>query len=378
VFGLPAQNPLSMRGRDVFVRVYGIATLVWRWLVIVTLLIAAAHLLHGVGLILALLTAAGLVVGIVRGLQPVFAPLSLPQRVKAGLRVAVLGALLFALGGLMSWQERIAVPVLVDHEGAELVRSPLAGFVRDVMVRPGQVVALGAPLARIENADLSLQAHLNALELEQSNLRLRKLRSTHQLVDAQHEAVRNIRLELELDAVQVQLAQLHITAPRAGVIDAQDLATLPGRYLKAGDELMRVLNPAEKRVRASLPEDLAAGLQGQIAEIRLPHRAPLMIAMTENSPRASRHIADAAFAAPHGGPLAVRMTDEAAAERRHLEFLDARIEWQGRLAPHDAATLYAGELGTAYLRGAHISALAWLSRSTRSWLSQVVEQQENQ
>ena len=372
VLGQHVSSDLTHSPRDGFVRLYGVATWLWRTLVIVTLLIAAAQLFHGAGLVLALLAASGVAVTLVQRLRVLWSSLEPGSRLVSGLRGTAVLALLVGAALAIGWQSERSAPAWVDHDGAETVRAPEAGFVVEVAVTPGTRVVAGTPLARLDNPELQLETRLLALELQQAELAERARRSQGELAAAAEQAARVKRLRQRLNGLEQRLGGLSITSPRAGIVDAIDTGALLGRYLDAGDELLRVVDPQAKRIRVSLAERDAAALEPQAAEIRLPHRAALRLAMAEQSPRASRRPDGAPVAIVHGGPLPVQTSTAPGTDRPRYEYLESRIEWAGVLPRDVARTLRAGELGSAHFEGPRITLWRWLYDQTERWLAHLL------
>ncbi|MEQ8661433.1 MAG: HlyD family efflux transporter periplasmic adaptor subunit [Gammaproteobacteria bacterium] len=374
VLGLPSATRGGGDRRTRFVRTYGLAALVWRTLVIVMLLVAAAHLLHGLGVFLAGLAGAGLVLGWTRRATALWQVLSPPLRWRASLRVLALAALVTGLLATVSWRARLVVPAVVEHAGLEAVRLESAGFLRALHVQAGEAVVAGQLLAELDNPDLALAAALRAIECEQAALRERSLRSRGELGAARRAAVERARLEGEHAALRAELAALTLRAPRDGIVDGSDLPSLVGRHFAQGDELLAVVAPAAKRVRASLPQAAARGLVPQQATLSLPGRARIALAMHELGPRASRRVGDdLTLAATHGGPLSVRGRPATPGQREGLEFLDARLHWEGALPAVVATRIRAGETGSVVLRGAAGSALGALWHGARAWLEHLTQ-----
>ncbi len=229
----------------------------------------------------------------------------------------VIAALLAALSGaeaaraqLLVAVERVRVEpvvrevtllgrVVARFEGE--VASEVAGSVAEVLVRSGDSVARGAPLVRLERARMeqavarartavaaaeadlaAARGELELLELELARLtRLRgsaafprarfENQSKQVRIAAQRLKATEARLaaaRVELAARERDLADSEIRAPFSGIV----LETLvsPGRYLRVGEPVVRLLDTAELEVEAEVPREILPELQpGQMARMRL-------------------------------------------------------------------------------------------------------------
>lgn len=141
------------------------------------------------------------------------------------------------------------------------------------LVDVGSVVKPGQVLARIDPADLALQAHqaeaqrtLAAAEAQ----RFRDLRSrnfiSQSALDAKETALQTADAQAALARNQANYALLK--ADRAGVV-SQVLAE-PGQVLGAGQAVFRLAEAGESEVAIAVPESQLAGLKpGAAAEVTL-------------------------------------------------------------------------------------------------------------
>lgn len=372
--GIPTVPPTlaDTPSRSAFVRCYGVTAALWRGVVIVTLLVAASHLFHGLGVVLALLAAAALLRGSLRELVPAWQATTAGQRLQAAARGGLIVALMGAAAYTVTWEERIRAPAIVRQGGVESVRAETAGFVASIAVRPGDRVEAGRPVAHLHNPELDLTRRILALELERVRLEERRARQAGDLARAATVRSRADELAAELSTLTADVAALRVVAPRHGIVAHSDPDSLLGTFIGADNEILRILDPDNKRIHVSIEESDLERIQPQTARVYFPGRTARSVRLDDNAPRASRRVSDRRLAASHGGPLTVRSHQDAA-DNHELHYLDARVEWRGSLAGQADSELLDGEIGVAVLRGRAVSAAARAQRFLSRWLAHLLE-----
>ncbi|MEX1364983.1 MAG: HlyD family efflux transporter periplasmic adaptor subunit, partial [Nannocystaceae bacterium] len=161
-------------------------------------------------------------------------------------------------------------PALVTIAGRTEITAVREGSVVEIMVRSGEAVQAGQPLARLH--DVEDAAELRRLELE-LRAQMRSL-----LRDPADEAARQAVAGLRGQRERARMRQLEdvLTAPRAGVV--QDLRARPGQAVQAGDVLLSIAED-------ELANELVALLPGDDRP-RLREGAPLRLELDgyANSP----------------------------------------------------------------------------------------------
>ncbi|MGH7585536.1 MAG: GAF domain-containing protein [Gemmatimonadales bacterium] len=163
--------------------------------------------------------------------------LALPKR-----RLQVIGAaaaVLLVLVTLVRWPFRVAgeSPQFRPAHLAE-VRTFAPGVVEEVLVREGDAVARGAPLAVLRNPDLRAgreEATAEALVAEREAARAR---SGGDAASAQLELVRSAAYRREAELLTAQVEALVIRAPVDGVVLTARPEERVGRQLAEGGELL--------------------------------------------------------------------------------------------------------------------------------------------
>ncbi len=333
--------------RRCFVFVYGLATLLWRFVVCVSLFIAASTMFAGAGIVISLV---GLCIWLAGPIQAYIA--ATRNLFQAGLTqsvrpVVVSSGLLTAVVWLLfifPIPIAISVPSVVEYLPETALRSRTGGFITKIHVVDGQTVSEGDPLLSLENRELVTQLQELELTWQQNEIRLRQATESHDASQQQILRKNQDSLTQQMRPVREQVAALEIISPRTGRVIAPALAQSWGTYLKEGDSLFTVASVTDKQVIAVIEENVVddvRGWLGHVVQLRSPGFPVLNGQLERIEPRAGDKLPSAALASPAGGPLAVRSTSDPsdADSWRLLEpVFRARID----LSPDASARLPAG------------------------------------
>jgi putative peptide zinc metalloprotease protein len=380
LLGVDGTPPRSSGAKRWAIQIYGVASLLWRVVFSIGLMLVATTFFHGAGIVLSCIAGAmWLGWPLIRfGKYLVWGTeTETPNRVRffctAGLGSA---ALIFGLVTL-PWPGAMQVPVVVEYSPLMAVRTGCAGFVRRVAVRPGERVGEGQIIAELENDQLAADLFDLVLAQQQSQLKLRAHETKGHMAAYQAELEGLKALEKKHDEKQLEVDQLTLRAPCAGTIIGRNLETWLGRYAKAGTEILSIGNESMLELRLSIAQDdvhaFAASLETLI-RVRLPGTPAFACPLTRVNPRASIDLPYASLASVNGGPLAVRQkergtsgNDGSQSPTDPFELLSPRFT--GILTPSSdrSRSLYAGQLGVATLRPFNESIAKHLYRSVARW-----------
>lgn len=205
-------------------------------------------------------------------LQSVFGPRH------PGVKLAV-GLLSMALLFVTFWttEHRVAARTVV--EGATQIArvAPFDGFIAEGLVRAGDTVRAGQPMARLEDRDLKLERTRWVAEVQQ-------VQRKFQLAMAQADrgtmgvmAAQANQAEAQLALVDEKLGRASLTAPFDGVVLSGDLSQLIGTPVEQGRTLFEVAPLTGFRVVLHVDDrDVAyvkLGQRGEIVLSSLPDRA---------------------------------------------------------------------------------------------------------
>lgn len=251
LLGMSVKQPRWQIGAGVIIRCYGVAAMIWRIFICISLSIVASALLYGFGIALAIL---GIVMwvglpayrlfkmffGSNEGSNPKVTWL---MCVTTPIAVAAIGALF-----VIPWPFQVSAPAIVQYEDPEIVRAQVSGFIREVHVDNGSVVNQGDILLTLENK--ALVTERQSLEAAQgiSIVRSRRHHSNRDIPAYQSEIAVREALEKQIEELKRREAQLVIRATRDGGVIAGQIESLLGQHVVPGIELLKIVDESKKEV----------------------------------------------------------------------------------------------------------------------------------
>ncbi|TWT78949.1 Peptidase family M50 [Planctomycetes bacterium CA13] len=358
-------RPLQILGfRRWFVCSYGVASTVWRLLVCVSLVSAASVLMHGAGLLLAIIGVfswfAVPLWKVVVDFQRRFHE-KRPSFIRALVCSVSIVVVIGAASLWLPWPGAMDAPVVVDYSDQSVVRSSVNGFVDHVHVMDGEMVEAGQLLVELHNDELEAQLHSLQLEYQQGEVQVRMAIDRHNAAAAQI-ARRNLQsIEERLNIIRRQSAGLRVHAPVAGRIVARNLHQSTGMYIKEGSEILTVANETRKELVLSVgQEEIDAIKIGDQTRFRIKGRLARVGRMERLDPRASTALPHPAMSSSLGGPLAV--TEKEDSDQPSMRLVEPRFRGVITLSAEACQDLGAGEQGYAILglRQVSIGEFAWV------------------
>jgi len=251
LFGLKnALPPSTNRREQVILFTYGVLALLYRVLIMVSIVTFIAGFAFTLGLALAAWTMFMWLVmpaGKFAHWLTTSAALHRNRSRAVMVTAALVLAIGFAVGGWPAPDRRRAVGVIEAAQRAEVtIQTP--GFVQQVYVQSGQWLEEGTLILTADNP--AMRARIRELEAEIANLLISQrdpeTSPTHRLMyAAQLETQRE-----DLQQVREQLEALSIRASRTGLFVAPPLHMLEGRFINRGESLGQIIEPQSLRVTA--------------------------------------------------------------------------------------------------------------------------------
>ena len=258
LLGIKTSPPQQCIRTRLVIRAFGLSSLVWRVIVCTTLVLAAEMMFAGFGLILASLALLSWIAVPVARLAT-YATQGNSRERPSRWRLAIVAA--SAIAGvtaaftIVPWPFPVAAPAMVRYAHPGTLRTAVAGFVREVRVRPGDRVQHGQILVVLESPELRQRLRDLQLALQQSQVRSRVYYGRKDVAALQAEASVQEGLTSREAECRQQVDSLIVRAPADGEILGVDLDSLTGRYLPPGAELLQVVDPCKMEVFVSLSQD---------------------------------------------------------------------------------------------------------------------------
>lgn len=357
LLGITATPPRWSNRKDGIIKLYGVASMLWRVVVSVGLVIAATAMFAGAGLVLAIFAAAMWLGSPLLRFARFFVSdpsLSRSNRVRFVATtgaVLTLGVLFFTL---VPWPGVIQAPAIVEYSHMAVVRAGSPGFVRKLMVQNIQVVAEGEVLAILANTELRAELADLELEIEDSRLLCRGHEQNDRLAAYQAEWKRRESLQKKYQQKKNEVEQLTIRAPIAGQIIGRNLDALQGTYVSQGAEILSIGSQQAKEIQVSVAQEDLETFARHITKpvmVRVIGACRFSSALDTVSPRASMVPLHPALCSPNGGPLAVRRqaaaSDMSSRESESYELLAPRFLAVVALDERHGSPLRAGQRGVA-------------------------------
>ncbi len=361
VLGLPTTESRISWEKSFFVFAYGWLSFLWRVGLSIGLTVAMARYAGHAGLwVAAIISCLWMGPGLRQFVKSFISgrPGIPPRRFRI---VAVVGLAMTGTSFLLTWLPwpgRIEAPAIVEYILPGRVRAAGSGQVVSVHVTSGQVVQQNDLLLTLENRELFARAASLRVQIQQFEIRERRFQQKSQVALKQAEAEQRQALEIELAAKEAELAELDVRAPHAGIVDHPDLHSLEGRFINAGDEIMRIATESEKELRIAIVQhdfEHFAHQVGHSIRIKLPGLPVMEGCLKEIVPRASLTPIDPALASVHGGSLLVRSTrdrkEPSSREEESYELLSPCLEGIVSIDSVVSSQLRSGQRGTVFSCG---------------------------
>lgn len=312
--------PQTIAERGVAIGVYGVAAMVWKVVIWIGIMSMASALFKGAGIVIVFLT----LVGSIYASAGRFLKFLASTRGVLRPRVAMLRIGLTALALALPF---IVIPVspspkiaaVAHHPDKAVLRVECPGFVREVLCRNGDRVEQGQLLVRMENPMKAAELAQLELDIRRSELKSRDWLEQGHVASYQSELENVKSLTKRRDAMVELVGTLEFRAPREGLVHAERIETLPGRYLDPGDTVITIVPPEQPDVMLSIGEDDIDAIRRRLSddvELVLRGRPGAIHAkLTRTEARATTSLPHLALGAAAGGPLALRQQSTTQSER---------------------------------------------------------------
>lgn len=383
-FGMPVGNLAIPKDERLWVIVYGVLAWCWKITVSVGLMIAAAVMLNGIGILIAGLA------GWMWFVQPILREIYTvaQSRDKHAYSLSRIGTTGFVTASIFTAAFFVlqgpgtrSAPGIVRFRDATAVHCQTDGTVTSIAVQSGDQVSQGDLLAVLENDELAVEMTKVRSEIETARIRARMHRQKAEISQYQTQQDLAAALEQQLSDLLRQHESLTIVAPVSGTVMRRNLDALQGNYVRRGDTLLEIADVTQKEVLVSLDQRDLESLRHQDnppVRILLPGQPVIRSAMERLDPRASTIPVDQRLCAPAGGPIDVRQSPGSLdSDRRpasEFELLTPRLVVHVPLEEANAKDVWSGQRCTMFFTASNQSLGAYLWISTQDWLTHQIEQ----
>ncbi|GAB4166412.1 MAG: hemolysin D [Terrimicrobiaceae bacterium] len=265
--------PARIAGHEVgpFFGVYAVAAYAYGWFVVYNISIHLFNMLEPYGLQIVSRTYVALFLFVslalplyrltrnLKGAQE-FHRSGIPRLKLVGLSLLVVLALFFVI----PWDATIKRMAALDHEQSVALSAPAPGFLREVAVTEGELVAAGQLLGRLENPELASQLEDFRLQKEAMMVRQRAA-----ILDGSEEARLTVPVfqkmvdeaDEQIAAYQKKLANMDLITPVSGTVRTKRPGDLVGRFFAAGQPVFEVGHDKAPKLIIVLNEKQARRVQ---------------------------------------------------------------------------------------------------------------------
>ena len=251
------------------------------------------------------------------------------------LRTLLLTALV--LGGLfLPWRSTVSLPSVLEVETHARVHPPEPARIAAVPVAPGERVAMGDVLVRLEKPELELKARKARQRIAVIRSRLdRRAGSEEDLANTGVLRSRLAEQRTRLDGFRERMSDLVVRSPVGGTVVR--LAELTqGQWVGREKLLVEVLGGPQVEVIAYVREQARARVETGATGLFIPDdgvHGTVEVRVTAVEEVGAERLPHRMLASTYGGPLPVRRTDSGGEPRLEEGF------YRVRLAPIGNATM---------------------------------------
>jgi putative peptide zinc metalloprotease protein len=355
------EEPEGTRGEKAWFVFYGIASFLYRIVVVIAIILFIAGEFFIIGVVLALWAVVAMAVVPVS--KTVHHLATSPRLARHRRRVAgVSFGVLAAVAAFVLW---VPVPFRTQTEGViwlpeqQMVRARANGFLARYLVEPGARVQPGDAL--IESVDPVLDAEIRLAQARVAELDAQF--ANHFITDRVQAQITQEALERELAALQRAVdrgADLIARSQSAGVFTVPHPADLPGRYFRKGEMVGYVIEPAQPRARVIVQQaevDVVRLATNEV-EIRTADRVDRVVAarIVRQVPGGNEELPSKALSTEGGGTVPIDPRDPKGTRTMQRVF-QLELELDAPATPRYGGRVYVRfdhvpePLGTQWYRG---------------------------
>lgn len=196
----------------------------------------------------------------------------------AGASVAVVIAVL----AFVPWTYWIDTTLTLRGKDVLFVPAPFDGFLREVNVEVGDVVAPGAVMVALDTRELVLEESMAVADELRMRREVEKSQAVRQFGDMQISLARQQQSASKLELIRHQLNHAQIKAPFAGVVVEGELKKNLGAPVRKGDMLLKLASTGQMVLEIEVDQadihEVAPGMRGEFALVGRPdQRFPIVV-----------------------------------------------------------------------------------------------------
>ena len=156
---------------------------------------------------------------------------------------AILVLLIVLFLALVDGEFRVSAKTVVEGAVQRAMVAPFEGYLAEALVRAGDTVKAGQPLARLDDRDLRLERVRWSSEREQAERKYREALAKRDRAASRILAAQLSQAEAQLALTDEKLGRTRLVAPFDGIVVSGDLSQLLGAPLEQGKVLFELAPP---------------------------------------------------------------------------------------------------------------------------------------
>ncbi|MGE0608171.1 MAG: efflux RND transporter periplasmic adaptor subunit [Pirellulales bacterium] len=185
-------------------------------------------------------------------------------------KAALAAAVLLAAGMAIPLPYRLHCDCQIEPVTRRFIAAPFEGTLDKSLAKPGDIVAAGTLLARMDGQEIRWKRASLAADQSQAAKKRDAAQAGHNYADMQIAALEVERLGLELKLLDHRAENLEIKSPVAGIVVSGDLDRAQGAPLTLGQTLFEIAPLEQMVVEVAIPDaDVAFARAGQPLSVRL-------------------------------------------------------------------------------------------------------------
>ncbi len=241
-----------------------------------------------------------------------------------------------------------AAPGLITFANSQEIHSGTSGILVEHLVKYGETVKQGQPLARLSNPKLVDEYEQKRIQVAMAQEKSLHLTAESKIAEMQAEQSRVESLSRELRILAKQVESLTITAPCDGVFISNSFDRMTGDFIMEQHVLGIIADPTKLAVEMSVAQQDIDRFKGQSNEsnpavrVRVAGLKSTTGVIQRIAPQATDSLKDPVLAATYNGPIAVRQVKTESGEAK-LTAIQNRFEVYVELPPTQARGFQPGQ-----------------------------------
>ena len=172
----------------------------------------------------------------------------------SAVRLSVFAGSLLLLFAVWPVSYRVACLARVETAQERMIAAPFNATLEQSYVKPGDRVAAGDLLAKLDGRPLRLELEAVDAEIQQVSKEHTAALATNQIAEAQQFALKQRRFDRQRTLIMDRLGRLDVISPIDGVVISGDLDKFVGAPMERGQGLLEVAPLAEMRIELEIPD----------------------------------------------------------------------------------------------------------------------------